>query len=231
MAGKAPRMEGIWKAYGIRMGCSRRCWRGRRRRRTIRRSRRRRRRAASRRRRISRRGRHASAGRPTACIETPDGYTTVGMGFCLDAGAAVLGRAAERGLCARCWSWRTAADAELKELGSAAPSPAAALRDDAAGLDRLSRRGVRATRRAPWGGGTGGGAGGRAVHDGADRAAGAGAGGPACGAAAGAVKRACARGASSPRRGSLHGELASAWRERAGMGERGIDIAGDRRSC
>ena len=44
-------------------------------------------------------GREACVGRSAdACMATPDGATTVGMGFCLDAGVAVLGRAAECGL-------------------------------------------------------------------------------------------------------------------------------------
>lgn len=90
-----------------------------------------------------------------ACIDTPDGYTTVGMGYC-------LGREADY------WDGRLnnayralmvierAQDAEMKELGSRAPSMADALRDmqrawiawrDAACVYEVSQ----------WGGGTGGG--------------------------------------------------------------------------
>ncbi len=90
-----------------------------------------------------------------ACIDTPDGYTTVGMGFCYGAERnwwdARL-NAAYGGL----MEMEKAAEAELKSYGSAAPSPAAALRDmqrawiawrDAACAYEVSQ----------WGGGTGGG--------------------------------------------------------------------------
>lgn len=90
-----------------------------------------------------------------ACINTPDGYTTVGMGFCYGAERdwwdtrlnAAYGALMEM---------ETAVEAELKALGSAAPSPAVALRDmqrawigwrDAACDYEVSQ----------WGGGTGGG--------------------------------------------------------------------------
>jgi uncharacterized protein YecT (DUF1311 family) len=101
-------------------------------------------------------GREACIGTSAdVCVETPDGYTTVGMGFCYGA---------ERDW----WDGRlnvaygalmqmeTTVEAELEEYGSAAPSPAAALRDmqrawiawrDAACAYEVSQ----------WGGGTGGG--------------------------------------------------------------------------
>ena len=90
-----------------------------------------------------------------ACIDTPDGGTTVGMGFCLNAeyefwdGRLNTAYAALMAL-------ETEAEADLADLGSAAPSPAEALRDmqrawiawrDAACLYEVSQ----------WGGGTGGG--------------------------------------------------------------------------
>jgi uncharacterized protein YecT (DUF1311 family) len=90
-----------------------------------------------------------------ACIDTPDGYTTVGMGFCygeehgfwdarLNAAYGALMDVEE------------AADAELKELGAAAPSASAALRD----MQRTwiaYRDAACAYERSQWGGGTGGG--------------------------------------------------------------------------
>ena len=74
-------------------------------------------------------GRQACVGRSAeACMETPDGQTTVGMGFCLDrewqywdehlnVAYAVL------------MELEAGTEAELQGLGSAAASPAAALRD------------------------------------------------------------------------------------------------------
>jgi uncharacterized protein YecT (DUF1311 family) len=73
-------------------------------------------------------GREACVGRSAdACMATPDGGTTVGMGFCLDREREFWdGRlnAAYGAL----MTLEAAAEAELKELGSAAPSPAAALK-------------------------------------------------------------------------------------------------------
>ena len=72
--------------------------------------------------------REACVGRSAeACMATPDGGTTVGMGFCLDREREFWdGRlnAAYGAL----MTLEAAAEAELKELGSAAPSPAAALK-------------------------------------------------------------------------------------------------------
>lgn len=105
--------------------------------------------------------RRACIGRSAeACAATPDGQTTVGTGACYarehDLWDARL-NAAYGALMAR----EEEAAAELGELGSAAPSPAAALRDmqrtwiayrDAACLYEVSQ----------WGGGTGGGPAGQA---------------------------------------------------------------------
>ena len=77
-----------------------------------------------------RRARHASGKSADACIDD--------AGRILHRGHELLPRrrsaqywdgAARTGPMALSWSSRTAADAELKELGSAAPSPAAALRE------------------------------------------------------------------------------------------------------
>jgi uncharacterized protein YecT (DUF1311 family) len=100
--------------------------------------------------------REACVGRSAdRCIETPDGGTTVGMGFCLD----------------REWKYwdghlntaygtlmqlETGAEQELKDLGSAAPSPAAALRE----MQRAWiawRDAACAYEASTWGGGTGAG--------------------------------------------------------------------------
>jgi uncharacterized protein YecT (DUF1311 family) len=101
-------------------------------------------------------GREACVGRSAdACIDTPDGETTVGMGFC-------LGR--EYGL----WDARLnaaygalmqrerAVEAELNGLGSAAPSPAASLQ----AMQRAwipYRDAACAYEASQWGGGTGAG--------------------------------------------------------------------------
>jgi uncharacterized protein YecT (DUF1311 family) len=90
-----------------------------------------------------------------ACIDTPDGYTTVGMGFCYREEHAFWDarlNAAHGAL----MDIEEAADAELKELGSAAPSASAALRD----MQRAwiaYRDAACAYERSQWGGGTGGG--------------------------------------------------------------------------
>jgi uncharacterized protein YecT (DUF1311 family) len=90
-----------------------------------------------------------------ACIDTPDGYTTVGMGFCFGA-ERDWWDARLNAAYGALMDMEKAAEAELKELGSAAPSPAVALRDmqrvwiawrDAACDYEVSQ----------WGGGTGGG--------------------------------------------------------------------------
>ena len=90
-----------------------------------------------------------------ACMETPDGGTTVGMGFCLNSEYEFWDarlNTAYQGLMAL----EDDAAANLADLGSAAPSSADALRDmqrawiayrDAACLYEVSQ----------WGGGTGGG--------------------------------------------------------------------------
>ena len=101
-------------------------------------------------------GRRACIGEAAdRCVDTPDGQTTVGMGFCYGAERdwwdarlnAAYGALMEM---------ETGVEAELKEMGSAAPSPAAALREmerawiawrDAACEYEVSQ----------WGGGTGGG--------------------------------------------------------------------------
>jgi len=90
-----------------------------------------------------------------ACMESPDAYTTVGMGFCLgaerdwwDARLNVVYQ--------RLMTRETDRDAEMEEIGATAPKVATALRDmqrawiafrDAACLYEYSQ----------WGGGTGGG--------------------------------------------------------------------------
>ncbi len=90
-----------------------------------------------------------------ACIDTPDGYTTVGMSSCLgmelgywdarlNAAYGALG------------DLEKAQDAEIKELGSAAPSMSAALRD----MQRAwiaFRDASCAYEASQWGGGTGAG--------------------------------------------------------------------------
>jgi uncharacterized protein YecT (DUF1311 family) len=90
-----------------------------------------------------------------ACIDTPDGQTTVGMGFCYGA-ERDWWDARLNAAYGELMAMETAVEAELKELGSAAASPAAALREmqrawigyrDAACLYEVSQ----------WGGGTGGG--------------------------------------------------------------------------
>jgi uncharacterized protein YecT (DUF1311 family) len=100
--------------------------------------------------------REACVGRAAeACIDTPDGYTTVGMGFCLGRELEFWdGRlnAAYRALMAR----EEAVDAEMESLGTAAPSPAEALRE----MQRAwmaFRDAACAYERSQWGGGTGGG--------------------------------------------------------------------------
>ena len=100
--------------------------------------------------------REACVGRSAdACIHTPDGETTVGMGFCLGKEANVWdGRL--NAAYAALMTMETAVETELKAMGSAAPSPAVALRQmqrawiawrDAACAYEVSQ----------WGGGTGGG--------------------------------------------------------------------------
>ena len=90
-----------------------------------------------------------------ACIGSPDGSTTVGMGFCLGQEADFWGGRLNAAYGGLMWLDEAAAK-ELVELESAAPSPAAALRDlprawigyrDAASLYAASQ----------WGGGTGAG--------------------------------------------------------------------------
>lgn len=89
------------------------------------------------------------------CMATPDGSTTVGMGFCLDAERGFWdGRlnAAYGGLMAL----EKATEAELGALGSAAPSPAAALRE----MQRAwigYRDAACAYEASQWGGGSGAG--------------------------------------------------------------------------
>ncbi|MEM6577042.1 MAG: lysozyme inhibitor LprI family protein [Pseudomonadota bacterium] len=73
--------------------------------------------------------REACIGRSAdTCIDTPDGYTTVGMSFCLGKEAqywdARLNLAYKDLL-----AFETSIDAELAELGSAAPSMSKALRE------------------------------------------------------------------------------------------------------
>ena len=101
-------------------------------------------------------GREGCIGRSAdACMATPDGYTTVGMGFCLDREREFWdGRlnAAYGAL----MQLEVAAETEVEELGSAAPSPAAALR----GMQRawIGYRDAACTYEASqWGGGTGAG--------------------------------------------------------------------------
>jgi uncharacterized protein YecT (DUF1311 family) len=101
-------------------------------------------------------GREACVGRSAeACMATPDGHTTVGMGFCLDRERAYWdGRlnAAYGAL----MELEAAVERELAELGSAAPSPAAALRE----MQRAwigYRDAACAYEASQWGGGTGAG--------------------------------------------------------------------------
>lgn len=101
-------------------------------------------------------GREACIGRSAdVCMDTPDGQTTVGMGFCLGA-EREFWDARLNAAYGALMAMEKGVEAELSELGSAAPSPAAALRDmqrawigyrDAACLYEVSQ----------WGGGTGGG--------------------------------------------------------------------------
>jgi uncharacterized protein YecT (DUF1311 family) len=101
-------------------------------------------------------GREACVGASAeACIDTPDGSTTVGMGFCLGAERDywdVRLNGAYRALLAI----EDAAAAELKQLGSAAPSPAESLR----AMERAwiaYRDAACSYEVSTWGGGTGGG--------------------------------------------------------------------------
>ncbi|HRO11469.1 lysozyme inhibitor LprI family protein [Amaricoccus sp.] len=101
-------------------------------------------------------GRRACVGRAAeACMETPDGQTTAGMGACLDAEWRYWDERLNVAYAAQ-MDLETATEQELEDLGSAAPSPAAALRDmqrawmawrDAACIYEAST----------WGGGTGAG--------------------------------------------------------------------------
>ena len=101
-------------------------------------------------------GREACVGSSAeACIDTPDGLTTAGMGFCLGAERdywdARLNGAYEALL-----TIEDTAASELSELGSAAPSPAEALR----AMERAwiaFRDAACAYEVSTWGGGTGGG--------------------------------------------------------------------------
>ena len=157
-------------------------------------------------------------------METPDGSTTVGMGFCL-----------EREW--RFWDGRlnaaygalmqleAAAEEELRSWGSAAPSPAAALKAMQRAWIAVPGRGLR-LRGEPVGRRDRGGAGGDRVHDDADRPAGAGAGG-AAGVAAGAVRRGGFAAAGNPpvpggrlRRAYLGQEDGAGWLRRDGVARR-----------
>ena len=90
-----------------------------------------------------------------ACMASPDGQSTVGMGFCLGREYELWDdrlNAAYGGL----MELEKAAEAELKDLGSAAPSPAVALRD----MQRAwipYRTAACAYEWSQWGGGTGAG--------------------------------------------------------------------------
>jgi uncharacterized protein YecT (DUF1311 family) len=90
-----------------------------------------------------------------ACIDTPDGYTTAGMSICLGLEFEYWdGRlnAAYRGLVAS--DGRT--DADMADLGSAAPPLVPALREMQQNWIAF-RDAACAYERAQWGGGTGGG--------------------------------------------------------------------------
>ena len=112
-----------------------------------------------------------------ACIDGPNGSSNAGMGFCLGAEHAFWD-ARLNAAYAALLALEEADTSELKELGSAAPSTAEALRAMERAWIAVSRRGLRVRgehlgrrqRRRPRG---------RPVHDGADRAAGAGARDPA----------------------------------------------------
>jgi uncharacterized protein YecT (DUF1311 family) len=101
-------------------------------------------------------GREACVGASAeACMDTPDGSTTVGMGFCLGAERDWWG-VRLNGAYQSLLAIEDAAAAELKELGSAAPSPAAALR----AMERAWiawRDAACEYEVSTWGGGTGGG--------------------------------------------------------------------------
>ena len=89
------------------------------------------------------------------CIDTPDGYTTAGMGFCLgyerDYWDARLNAAY-----GRLMELEKSVDDEMEKLGSAVPSSTEALRN----MQRAwitFRDSACAYERVQWGGGTGGG--------------------------------------------------------------------------
>ena len=101
-------------------------------------------------------GREACVGASAeACIDTPDGVTTASMGFCLGAERDYWdGRL--NGAYQALLAIEDTAAAELSELGSAAPSPAEALR----AMERAwtaFRDAACAYEVSTWGGGTGGG--------------------------------------------------------------------------
>ncbi len=91
----------------------------------------------------------------STCIDTPDGYTTVGMGFCYDAERR-LWDARLNEIYGRLLTLERKGEAELKDLGSSAPETVEPLRQ----MQRawISFRDAACDyERVQWGGGTGGG--------------------------------------------------------------------------
>jgi uncharacterized protein YecT (DUF1311 family) len=101
-------------------------------------------------------GREACVGLSAgACMDTPDGSSTVGMGFCLG-GERDFWDARLNAAYGTLMASEKAVEAEYQALGSAAPSPAAAL----LAMQRAwigYRDAACAYEESQWGGGTGGG--------------------------------------------------------------------------
>ncbi len=90
-----------------------------------------------------------------ACIDTPDGYTTVGMGFCLSAEASYWDERLNTAFRALLRSESELME-EMEKIGSSVPDTAKALRD----MQRTwigFRDASCAYEHATWGGGSGGG--------------------------------------------------------------------------
>jgi len=90
-----------------------------------------------------------------ACIDTPDGYSTVGMSYCLDQERQYWAAHLD-GAYGALLEMETGAEEALKELGSAAASPVAALKE----MQRAwtgYRDAACAYEASTWGGGTGAG--------------------------------------------------------------------------
>ena len=101
-------------------------------------------------------GREACVGRSAnACMDTPEGSTTVGMSYCLH-GELTYWNARLTGAYRTLLELEETAASDLSGLGSAAPSPAAALREMQRAWTAY-RDAACAYEVSTWGGGTGGG--------------------------------------------------------------------------